>query len=275
MGRTPKRDSPERASKVTDPIPAPALETKTVPRRDWPILFEGVQVPTDYRFTNASKWGNVGTSIKRRIRRFCVVADSKQEGNAQVLRCLYGKEILTDPMTADIDHLNDDEADNRACNLALACSSHNSQEWNRRRRAIPASGGSKREIQGAGAVGVGQSIEAKIWNRSARNEPAFRAFYFERVITDHKAGKVSNPDLLRKEARNWTGCSRASSYSYEERLINPTKTSGNAPLDVEQEFTTGEMYLVFRDKACYRMTVQQIEAKYPTNGIMSLRRPGE
>jgi hypothetical protein len=240
----------------------PGSETNTAPRH-YPVTFEGFGIGPEFRFSRGHK---MTPAAKKRARQFCVAADTQPDGK---FKCGIGGEVLDDPLRADLDHINENPTDHRAENLRLVCHSHNAQRWNQvlaNRVVASSSTQLERKKQGAGAgMRLAASTEEQILFLSRRNEKAFRAFYFERILEDRRNGRVKSPESLRVMARNYTGCSKSSSYSYAERLF-----AENGPLRIDRDMVSGEVFVTFREPSCYAMSLPTIEKKYPAEGFLSL-----
>ncbi len=80
-----------------------------------------------------------------------------------------------------------------------------------------------------------------------------------------------HPNVIRAMAREEVGISRASAFSYEERLLAP-----NGPLEVKRDEYVGVAlpYVGFRDNRCNSMAVEEIDAIHPVEGQLYRRSQG-
>lgn len=180
----------------------------------------------------------------------------------------------------NVDHIDGQSTNHVAYNLRLTHHSCNSsQQWKQRMMIATApryAVALESKTHGVGAA-VGRDfdrpIEETIMEKSRTNEKNFRKYWFEMVLQGHQEKRVVNPNQLRRDAREHCGCSRASSYSYMERLC----LTENGPLIINEDATTATRFLKFRDRQVYRVLEQQgikaaaewIYSKHPLEGLVS------
>lgn len=280
----------------TPPYP---LETNTLPmqikaildanKQAKPIEVEGNNIDSSYVFGH----GKTFTSHQRKL---AIEYLKKRDGkNCQICsQQMSAKEL-------NIDHIDGVSNHHVAYNLRLAhhgCNS--SQGWIQRlgktrqlqqqslssdvKLQCPGSSTIALERQTHGnavaaalspSVEVDRPIEETIFELSRKNEKAFRRYWFERVLQAYLEKRSIGPSQLRRDAREHCGISRASSYSYQERMCY----TDNGPLIVDEDATTGTRFLKFRNRQVLqtlkdeslKAAVEWLEQNYPTRGLMSKR----
>jgi hypothetical protein len=104
--------------------------------------------------------------------------------------------------------------------------------------------------------------------------------------------QVFTVDQVRGEARENVGVSRASSYSYMERLVGSADVLDDPrPLVESLDVGVGTLYLRFRDRRCYELldsalkgsesvdsalelALDEVERMYPPRGLLSKQEEG-
>ncbi|GIU71363.1 MAG: hypothetical protein KatS3mg003_0842 [Candidatus Nitrosocaldaceae archaeon] len=180
---------------------------------------------------------------KRKIKEYCLKRDGK--------RCMICNREEPNIDNLEIDHKNGNPADHRAENLRLAHHRCNAREYHKRMS-------SQCQRDATRQASSFNSPEV-ILNREY--EPAFRKYCFKKVLECVKNGTTIKRDDLRKEARDYVGCSLQTSYSYMERLF-----LDNGPLEEVEDYYTGEKYVKFKDPKDANLSVEQLMLKYPKEG---------
>lgn len=94
------------------------------------------------------------------------------------------------------------------------------------------------------------------------HEIAFRRYVFQRMVEASQKGLILTAKELRADAREYSGSSLASSYSYVERLL--AKTEGPLVEDYDEYAKT--KFLRFRNPEDRKLTVEELMMKYPKTG---------
>lgn len=202
--------------------------------------------------------GGRGTRLtpaqKRRIKEYCLKRDGP--------KCMIcGRDEMADPRTnLEIDHKDDNASNHFASNLQLAHHVCNSRRWNRDFRNKQISDQPKREI-GLLAPQLELSPTSPEVKLNREYEPIFRRYCFEELKKYKKEGCALTKTELRIRAREYTGCSLQTSYSYIERLF-----ASNGPFTVREDLCVGIIYVDFRDYKDINLNVEKLEIKYPKEG---------
>lgn len=200
-------------------------------------------------------------------------------------KCRLCGQELADPSKFDIDHIDGNRYNHTAANLRLLCHKCNARIGWAQKQNTPNSSMAVSVSQGRGVGAAATASDRDLLAISRRNEAAFRKSYYQQILSvdkqlqarDRSGSRSADPALLlerlqpavvRAVAREEVGNSRASALSYEERLF-----ALNGPLELKRDdyVAADTPYLGFRDRRCYSMEVEQIEALYPVEGQLYRR----
>ena len=192
-------------------------------------------------------------SQKKRIREFCL----KRDG----IKCmLCGREV--DALSLEIDHKDGNAANHFASNLQLVHHSCNSREWNRTSLSVQQASDQCKREKGVLAPHVTREPTSPEVLLNREYEPMFRRYCFHKVRESKTSGTTLTRGELRIDTREYVGCSQQTSYSYFERLFAP-----NGPFVEKPDYFINTTYVDFRDSKDVNLTVEELEAKYPKDGM--------
>jgi hypothetical protein len=190
---------------------------------------------------------------KQRIREYCL----ERDGN----RCMICSKEERDPLNLEIDHEDGNSVNHHTSNLRLVHHRCNSREWNRRFwNTQQVSTQSKRGIVLLAPQDDLMPISQEV-RLNRMYEPLFRRFCLQKVLESKFNGPPVNKNELRVTAREYIGCSYQSSYSYVERLFAP-----NGPFFEKDDYCSGEKFVDFRDQTDVKLSLADLESKYPKEG---------
>lgn len=209
---------------------------------------------------------------KKIIRQHCITRDTS--------KCMIcSREEPNSDLTLVIDHIDGNPSNHMFCMCDVSCKSNNlrlaHQSCNSRQyhRSIQLSAQHERERtmmapqqQQQRQQQNNNTYEARL-PKSAEivlNEEYERLFrrYCFKLLKEKIADKkpISKKDM-RITAREFTGCSLQSSYSYTERLYSPL-----GPFKENEDLYSGARYVTYQDIKDFNMTLEELEAKYPKEG---------
>lgn len=185
---------------------------------------------------------------KERIREYCLRRDG--------MKCAICNRIVSDVRELDIDHVDGNRRNHLASNLRLAHHICNARQYH-----AMLSTPSEKE-KGTHPQAYADENEAQEIHLNKVYEPVFRRFCFEKLLEWKKAGSgVLNRRVLRAMASEYVGCSYQVAYAYMQKLF-----AENGALKEKEDIGTGEKYVDFRDPSDSKLSLTELEVKYPKEG---------
>lgn len=208
---TESTEQEKKLSKVTDQAPAPQHPAR--------------EITLDHRFSYGQRLTKMQ---RRRAVEYLIQRDFNSDSNQA--SCFNCKNILPDPFKADLDHINGNKHDHRACNIRLACHSCNSSL-----QRIPRYTAASSDVEKEKLVSVGVSATDKL-QRDVRYgegsvemqvtsvvELAWRNWVAAWVL---KRGWIGEDQVV-YDGAGAAGCSPSTTYRYMRKWSIPwAETTG-------------------------------------------------